>query len=73
MGVRFPPTRLSIVARVRSEDAETRRVAHDALVEAYWKPIYKYLRLKWRLSPDAAADTTQEFFVSLLERDLVSR
>lgn len=73
MGVSFPPTRLSIVARVRSDDVETRRVAHDALVDAYWKPIYKYLRLKWRLPPDAAADTTQEFFVSLLERDLVSR
>ena len=69
----FPPTRLSVVARVRSEDADTRRVAHDALVEAYWKPIYKYLRLKWHLSPDAAADATQEFFLSLLERDLVGR
>ena len=69
----FPPTRLSVVARVRSEDADTRRVAHLALVEAYWKPIYKYLRLKWHLSPDAAADATQEFFLSLLERDLVGR
>ncbi|HVG84053.1 MAG TPA: hypothetical protein VM820_06020 [Vicinamibacterales bacterium] len=69
----FPPTRLSVVARVRSEDADTRRVAHEALVEAYWKPIYKYLRLKWHLSPDAAADATQEFFLSLLERDLVGR
>lgn len=69
----FPPTRLSVVARVRSEDADTRRVAHQALVEAYWKPIYKYLRLKWHLSPDAAADATQEFFLSLLERDLVGR
>jgi len=48
-------------------------VAHQALVEAYWKPIYKYLRLKWHLSPDAAADATQEFFLSLLERDLVGR
>lgn len=48
-------------------------MAHQALVEAYWKPIYKYLRLKWHLSPDAAADATQEFFLSLLERDLVGR
>jgi RNA polymerase sigma factor (sigma-70 family) len=71
--VSFPPTRLSVVARVRSDDADIRRVAHEALVEAYWKPIYKYLRLKWHLSPDAAADSTQEFFLSLLERDLVSR
>ena len=26
-------------------------MAHEALVEAYWKPVYKYLRLKWQLSP----------------------
>lgn len=69
----FPPTRLSVVARARSDDAETRRVAFEALVEAYWKPVYKYLRLKWRLAPDAAADATQDFFVTVLERDLIGR
>lgn len=69
----FPPTRLSVVARVRSDDAETRRVAFDTLVDAYWKPVYKYLRLKWRLSPEAADDATQDFFVSVMERDLVGR
>lgn len=42
-------------------------------MEAYWKPVYKYLRLKWRLDPAAAADATQEFFLSVLERDLVAR
>jgi RNA polymerase sigma factor (sigma-70 family) len=71
--VSFPPTRLSVVARVRSGDADTRRVAHADLVEAYWKPVYKYLRLKWRFDPAAAADATQEFFLSVLERDLVAR
>ena len=69
----FPPTRLSIVTRVRTVDEETRRVAHAALIDAYWKPIYKYLRLKWQLTPDQAADATQEFFLSVLEKDLIAR
>jgi RNA polymerase sigma factor (sigma-70 family) len=69
----FPPTRLSVVARTRSADAQTRRLALDALIEAYWKPVYKYLRLKWRLDPDDAADLTQEFFTNALEKDVVAR
>jgi hypothetical protein len=69
----FPPTRLSLVARTRSDDAETRRIALGTLIEAYWKPVYKYLRLKWRMGPDEAADLTQEFFTASLERDVLTR
>lgn len=69
----FPPTRLSVVARTRSEDHETRRLAFETLIEAYWKPTYKYLRLKWKLDPDAAADLTQEFFTNALEKDVLAR
>jgi RNA polymerase sigma factor (sigma-70 family) len=69
----FPPTRLSVVARTRSENQETRRLAFETLIEAYWKPTYKYLRLKWKLDPDAAADLTQEFFTNALEKDVLAR
>ena len=69
----FPATRLSVVERTRSGDVETRRVALAAIIEAYWKPSYKYLRLKWSLDPDAAADLTQEFFTSTLEKEVVER
>ena len=69
----FPPTRLSVVARTRSDDHETRRLAFETLIEAYWKPTYKYLRLKWKLDPDAAADLTQEFFTNALEKDVLAR
>ncbi len=69
----FPPTRLSVVARVRSGDEDTRRLALAALIEAYWKPVYKYLRLKWRLGPDDAADVTQDFFTTVLEKDVLDR
>ena len=69
----FPATRLSVVARTRSDDAATRQVAFATLIEAYWKPVYKYLRLKWSLDPDAAADLTQEFFTTTLEKDVIER
>ena len=69
----FPPTRLSVVERTRSADADIRRLAYSAIIEAYWKPVYKYLRLKWRFDADAAADVTQEFFANTLEKDVLSR
>ena len=69
----FPPTRLSVVQRTRSTDEDTRRLAYATLIEAYWKPVYKYLRLKWHLDPDEAADLTQEFFTTTLEKDVVER
>lgn len=69
----FPPTRLSLVARTRSEDHETRRLAFATIIEAYWKPVYKYLRLKWQMDPEHAADLTQEFFTTALERDVLGR
>jgi RNA polymerase sigma factor (sigma-70 family) len=62
-----------VVARTRSADEDTRRLAFAALIDAYWKPAYKYLRLKWRLTPDEAADLTQEFFANALERDVLGR
>ena len=69
----FPATRLSLVVRTRSADSETRRLAFASLIDAYWKPVYKYLRLKWRLDPEAAADLTQEFFTTTLEKDVLGR
>jgi RNA polymerase sigma factor (sigma-70 family) len=69
----FPATRLSVVERTRSEDDEIRRVAWATIIEAYWKPAYKYLRLKWSLGPDEAADLTQEFFTATLEKDVIER
>ncbi len=71
--VTFPATRVSLVARTRSLDERTRQLAFETLIEAYWKPIYKYLRLKWKSSPDEAADLTQDFFANALEKEVVGR
>ena len=48
-------------------------MAYAALIEAYWKPVYKYLRLKWHFDADGASDATQEFFTTTLEKDVLAR
>jgi RNA polymerase sigma factor (sigma-70 family) len=65
----FPVTRHSIVAAIRSDQADVRRSAFDTLVSAYWKPVFKYVRLKWHASPDDAADLTQAFFMRAFEKE----
>lgn len=72
-GESFPLTRLSVLAAARSEDTDEKARALDLLFAAYWKPIYKYLRLKYSQAPQDAQDLTQGFFAELLERDLLSR
>jgi len=72
-GGNFPQTRWSVVAAARSDDSTERAHALDVLFAAYWKPVYKYIRLKFSKAPDDAQDLTQGFFAELLERDLLSR
>ena len=69
----FPATRHSVVAGIASTDHDVRRVAFDALVAAYWRPVYKYVRIKWRADRDDAADLTQEFFARAFEKGSLGR
>jgi RNA polymerase sigma factor (sigma-70 family) len=72
-GDRFPPTRRSVLEAVRSIDADERQQALEALCTAYWKPVYKYIRLRWNRSSHEAQDLTQAFFVEVLERELLQK
>jgi RNA polymerase sigma factor (sigma-70 family) len=65
----FPPTRHSLVEALRDVSAEERRRAFGRLVEAYWKPVYSYIRIRWRASNEDAKDWTQEFFARALARE----
>jgi len=67
-GGNFPATRWSAIEGARSSDPEERRRALDRIVSVYWKPIYKYVRARYRRSAEDAQDLTQEFFASLLDR-----
>src|SRR5262249_15016997 len=72
-GESFPLTRLSVLAAARSADTTERSRALDLLFAGYWKPVYKYIRLKFSQAPQDAQDLTQGFFAELLERDLLAR
>ena len=69
----FPPTRHSVIERIRDPDAGIRREAFGDLVQGYWKPLYKYLRLHWRLSDDEAQDFTQAFFSDAFQKEWLGR
>jgi RNA polymerase sigma factor (sigma-70 family) len=63
----FDTTRWSIIAAARGSDPDAARAALSTLCEAYWYPLYAFIR-RWGADPDAARDLTQAFFTSLLER-----
>lgn len=65
---RFPITRHSAIAAAASDDEEVRQRALETIVASYWKPAYKYLRIKWQASNEVAKDLTQSFFVTAIEK-----
>ncbi len=61
---KFAPTRWTLVLRARGEGVEA-RAALSELCEAYYQPVFRFLRREGR-DEDAARDLTQEFFARLL-------
>jgi len=45
-GDAFPLTRHSVVAAAQGRDPEERVCAMDAITSSYWRPVYKYVRLR---------------------------
>jgi RNA polymerase sigma factor (sigma-70 family) len=69
----FPATRWSVIDAVKSEDPAEQARALDTLFAAYWKPLYKYVRLRWNRPAEDAQDLTQGFFAEMLERKLLAK
>jgi len=69
----FPLTRLSAVFGTRSDDPELRAQAYEALIGSYWRPVYKYVRIRWKNSPEDAQDLTQAFFTRAMEKEFFKR
>jgi len=66
---RFPVTNHSAIVGARSNDQLTRRRAFDTILTSYWKPAYKYIRLKWQADNEDAKDLTQGFFANAFEKN----
>src|ERR1700719_1609648 len=69
----FPATRWSVVDAVKSANPAEQARALDTLFAAYWKPVYKYVRLRWNRPAEDAQDLTQGFFAEVLERELLAK
>jgi RNA polymerase sigma factor (sigma-70 family) len=66
----FPSTRLSLL------EAAATGLPNEALegvIALYWKPVYRFIRLKFRKDNEDAKDLTQGFFTTALERDFFAR
>jgi DNA-directed RNA polymerase specialized sigma24 family protein len=70
---RFPVTNHSAIVGTRSDDQLTRRRAFDTILNSYWKPAYKYIRLKWHAGNEDAKDLTQGFFANAFEKNHFAR
>src|SRR5947209_1753458 len=66
----FPSTQLSLL------EAATNRLTKEALdrvIALYWKPVYRFIRVKFHKNSEDAKDLTQSFFTNALQRDFLAR
>lgn len=69
---RFKTTRWSLVLRAKDLRDPLRGTALNDLCQAYWGPLYVYLRRKGRSREDCR-DVVQGFFAYLLEKGVVGK
>ena len=66
----FPSTQLSLV---EAAGGDLPNEAMGRVMAVYWKPVYRFLRVKFGKDNEDAKDLTQSFFASALERNFFSR
>ena len=68
----FPTTQWSQILAAQDPTQPGHRDRLDALLRAYWKPAYAYIRVGWRKSNEDAKDLTQAFFARLLQNGRIA-
>ena len=63
----FPTTLWTVVLHAGRDEPEQARAALAQLCQAYWYPLYSFVRRRG-YSPHEAEDLTQAFFAQLLEK-----
>ncbi|WP_394841037.1 sigma-70 family RNA polymerase sigma factor [Pendulispora brunnea] len=71
-GESFPHTPPSAVLGVRDDNPAERERSLKVLARRYWKPVYKYIRLRWRKTALEAEEFTQEFFLLATAKNIFS-
>jgi RNA polymerase sigma-70 factor (ECF subfamily) len=67
MDGRFETTQWSLVLAARTGNSAESRIALEALCEAYWFPLYAFIRREGHAAEEAR-DLTQGYFARLVER-----
>ena len=68
---RFPTTQWSRVIAAGDPDAPEVRESLAELCNAYWYPLYAYIRRRGH-DPERARDLTQDFFSRIVEKGLLA-
>jgi RNA polymerase sigma factor (sigma-70 family) len=68
----FPSTQLSLLEAACS-NASLPNDALERVSALYWKPVYRFIRVKFRKNNEDAKDLTQSFFATALQRDFFAR
>ncbi len=68
----FLPTRWSLIAHAADTSSERSRDALNELCQAYWYPVYAYIRRKVG-DPHQAEELTQDFFASALSKSTFAK
>jgi RNA polymerase sigma factor (sigma-70 family) len=65
----FPSTELALVLAAAEKLPDE---ALERVVALYWKPVYRFIRLRFGKSNEDAKDLTQNFFAAALEREFLA-
>src|SRR5271163_3659702 len=71
-GARFATTCWSVVVAAQDVRAPSAKIALASLCQAYWYPLYGYIRRQGHAAAEAE-DLTQGFFSQLVEKDLLGQ
>jgi DNA-directed RNA polymerase specialized sigma24 family protein len=64
----FPTTRHSALFGLKSPHEAERVRSLELVAGTYWRPVYKYVRLRWHKAPAEAEEATQAFFLRSVEK-----